>query len=143
MSTSIKKSATVKKSVPAKKAAPAKKATPIKKVVVHKIVSHGLKDNKKVDNVQEQEIETKLIGKVFNAISETKKLEKDIDKVTEATKQLKSIEDTNVKTMIGILLIELDNISYIIATGKSRIDNLKNKKTAQELCNSGNYGTQC
>lgn len=135
------KKASAKKVAPAKKAAPVKKVA-TKKVVAHAIVSHGLKEDDKKKEVITDAPVILTQDKINEVIAETKKSMKDIDRVSEAINLLKSVTDSKARTMIDSLLERLDDISYIVATGKPRIDNLKSKKTACELANSGAYDTR-
>ena len=116
-----------------------------KKIATKKVVAAKKIASKKVTtgSVTKGKINPPLSEEVVNTAKKaTVKAMKDVDKVQEAINLLKSVENEKVATMIAAEIIKLDDINYLIVTGKPRIDNLKAGKTACELANSGAYDTK-
>lgn len=125
--------ATSKKSAPAKKIAPAKKVVAPKKIAPAKAIV----SNKK-ESVEQPQAVAAPISPVINieeAIAAAEKAMSDITKVQKAINLLKSIDNDRVRTKMVQVVNMIDDMAYILATGKPRIDNLKSKQTAQELAN--------
>ena len=118
----------IKESKPSKKAATKKAATkkveePVKKVASKKEVSKAVQKIKSVVETTELQVEEKVLT--------------DSQMIVEILSTLEKIKAKNPKviTLLNASSILLEDAGYIIQTGAPRIDNLRTKKTLQELCN--------
>ncbi len=113
-----------------KKAAPSKKVAPAKKTAVAK-VDTVIKKTAPISKSNLKEAASK-------AAKETAKEMNDVEIITNAIQNLKSVKNANVQTKLHAVVVELDDIAYIAATGKPRLDNLKSKKSACDLMQDNN-----
>jgi len=124
------KSKNMTKKTPAKKATvkktATKSATTEKKVAPKKAVI-----KKAIENQEAQNDALEEKGKL--AAQETMKVLNDTEKICAAISILKTIDHDKVGARLQAVVNELDDMSYICATGRPRIDNLKSKQTALQL----------
>lgn len=118
----IDKKAPVKKAVVKKgeeKAASRKKAAPKKTTTI------------KIEEtiVEEVVAESPLKQAAKRIAEEVKKELTDVEKATSAIQLLKSIKNPASRVLIDKIVIEIDDVAYIIATGRPRIDTIRNRQT--------------
>jgi hypothetical protein len=131
-----------KKSV-VKKASVAKKATPVKKAsantkssAISKAVAATTNEAKKISSKKKLVLEesnevAKVEKEVVKELSDSQK----ILVMIEELKQMK-IKNSRVSTLVDACNVLLEDVGFIIETGKSRLNNLKNKQTLNDLLNS-------
>lgn len=111
----------------------------VKKSAPKKAVKKAIAAPKKAAPKKSATTSKELVVASNKALEETQKVMTDIDIITQAINLLKTVKNTHVQTKLDLVLSQLDDINYIAATGKPRINNLKTKQEACELANSGAY----
>jgi hypothetical protein len=118
------KKAVVKKSAPTKVVA-VKKSAPKKSTVINKEVLERVEEAVE-GAIKEETSSLKQAAKKI--VAEVQKEFTDIEKVSKAMQLLQSVQLSDVRTKLDVINIDLDDIKYIIATGRPRINNLRNQQ---------------